>query len=143
MPDVDPTPESVDEAERERSRRRRDIWQLHVPLVFALILCTSLTIIEVRRAGEGVGRAWAYSFEWPLIGIVCIWIWMRYRKEGNLTRSIAARWRERVARIEDEFLAHEQAAKEAEAEPVDPQLQEWQEYLDQLHRTDPPGQPPN
>ena len=129
MPDVDPTPESVDEAERERSRRRRDIWQLHVPLVFALILCTSLTIIEVRRAGEGVGRAWAYSFEWPLIGIVCIWIWMRYRKEGNLTRSIAA--------------AHEQAAKEAEAEPVDPQLQEWQEYLDQLHRTDPPGQPPN
>ncbi len=144
MPEVDPAAQPVKQDERERARRRRDIWQLHLPLAFALILCTTLTIVEVRRAGEGVWRAWAYSFEWPMIGVVCIWIWFRYRKQGSITKSLATRWRARVARIEEEFNAAQDGAitEEPLAEPKDPQLQQWQDYLDELHRNDPPGRPP-
>jgi hypothetical protein len=80
----------------------RDFWQLHVPLVLVLTLCTVITIIEVRRASEGVWRAWAYMVEWPLIGLFTIWIWHRYRTEGSVTKGLAARWRDRVARLSAE-----------------------------------------
>ena len=132
--------------------RRRDFWQLHVPLVLVLTLCTVITVIEVRRATEGVWRAWAYMFEWPMIGLFAIWIWYRYRKEGSVTRGLADRWRERVAQLGAEADAAEAAGAEAEAateaatrapEPVDdPELRKWQEYVDDLHRREPPGQPP-
>ncbi|MDA3021327.1 MAG: hypothetical protein O2943_01425 [Actinomycetota bacterium] len=71
--------------------RRRNFWQLDIPMVLAVIMCSVFTVIEVRRAGEGVGRAWAYAVEWPMIGLFCVWIWYRYRKEGSITKGFAAR----------------------------------------------------
>ena len=119
------------------SSRRRDFWQLHVPLALVLALCTVVTIIEVRRATEGVWRAWAYMVEWPMIGLFCIWIWNRYRKQGSVTRGLADQWRSRVERISAE------AAADAPTPAVDDQgLEAWESYVDALHRRQPPGRPP-
>ena len=139
---ADPTPMS--EADRRR-QRRRDVWQLHVPLVLVLLLCTVLTIVEARRAGDGVWRAWAYMFEWPLIGLFALWIWNRYRTHGSVTRGLADRWRAHVAQygvnLDEEDPGTDPASPPALA-PLDPDLQAWQGYVEDLHRRDPPGQPP-
>jgi hypothetical protein len=137
----------MDRADAPRaSSRSRDFWQLHVPLVLVLILCTVITVIEVRRASEGVWRAWAYMFEWPMIGLFSIWIWNRYRTQGSVTRGLADRWRERVERITAESdAARADAASPAAAAPAppdDPGLEAWQAYVDDLQRRDPPGRPP-
>ena len=142
----------------------RDFWQLHVPLVLVLALCTVITIIEAKRASEGVWRAWAYMFEWPLIGLFTIWIWHRYRTEGSVTKGLVERWRERVSRIsaesESEAGAGEPMSKVAadaagsvaglpnragDAQPIeaDPQLEAWNEYVEDLRRREPPGAPPS
>ena len=130
-------------ADEDRRRRVRDFWQLHVPLVIGLIICTVATVIEIRRAGEGVGRAWGYSFQWPLIGIIIVLIWNRYRKHGNLTSWFTNRYRERIAR----FQAEDEAAKVQSApndvvaveSHVDSDEQAWKDYLTDLRRRDPPG----
>lgn len=111
-------------------------------MVLAVIMCSVFTVIEVRRAGEGVGRAWAYAVEWPMIGLFCVWIWYRYRKEGSVTKGFAARWQARVARLSaasDEItgaLAHK-------PEPVDPDLDSWEAYVADLQRREPPGRSPD
>ena len=107
--------ESTEPADTRRARGGwRDFWQLHVPLVLVLSLCTFITIIEVRRASEGVWRAWAYMFEWPLIGLFTIWIWHRYRTEGSVTKGLVARWRDRVSRMSAEYEAGPGAHDEAD-----------------------------
>ncbi|MDO8731888.1 MAG: hypothetical protein Q7L55_04855 [Actinomycetota bacterium] len=142
----DPRDANIQEPEvpEQRGRNRRDIWQLHIPLAFGLLLCSVLTVVEVRRATDGVWRAWVYSFQWPLIGAVCIWIWYRYWKEGSLTESFAAKWRRRIAGLEAESIAadHETGTTMSTPAQLDPQLEQWQEYLRALHRSDPPGQAP-
>jgi hypothetical protein len=104
----------------------RDLWQLDIPLVFGLALCTFLTIVEARRAGEGFWRAWVYTFEWPLIAAFIIWIWWRYKHEGNLTKGMVRRWRQRVDRYERE-------AREADAAD-DPGLTAWRHHVTELER---------
>jgi hypothetical protein len=126
-----------DESER-RSRRWRDFWQLHVPLVLVLTLCTVITVIEVRRAGDGVWRAWIYMFEWPLIALFAVWIWHRYRTKGSIFRSLQARWNERVERLNAEADAQAEAPAIAED---DPELRAWREYTETLERTDPKDTP--
>lgn len=111
--------------QRPRSRSR-DLWQLHIPLVVALAICTAATIIEISRAADGVWRAWAYSFEWPLIGAFCIWMWIRFRREGNPVTSSIRRWQDRVAAMEAE-------ADAAEAE-ADPELAAWRDYQRQVRQ---------
>lgn len=140
---------TADESKPQDSRRARggwrDFWQLHVPLVLVLSLCTFITIIEVRRASEGVWRAWAYMFEWPLIGLFTIWIWHRYRTEGSVTKGLVAKWRERVGRVTAEADAAAASAAsrgEPDATPSDPQLEAWTSYVDDLRRREPPGPPP-
>ncbi len=118
--------------------RWRDVWTLHVPLALALTLCTVFTVIEVRRASEGVWRAWAYMFEWPMIAAFCVWIWYRYRTEGSVTRGLADRWRRRV----DRLTAEADAAVPADDRPDAGQV-EWETYLEDLHRRHPPGAPPD
>lgn len=105
---------------RPSRSRMRDFWQLDVPLVIVLILCTSITVIEAMRATEGVWRAWIYLFEWPMIGAFAVWIWYRFKHEegGGFVR----RWRERVARME----------AEAEQEAQDPELAAWRTYQRRL-----------
>ena len=117
--------------------RRKDFWQLDVPLALVLIVCTILTVVELRRAGEGIWRAWVYTFEWPVIAGVCIWMWRRFRTEGTSTRSFTQRWRDRVAQYEAEAEAAERAqgsaAAAGEAEGLtDPDLVRWQEYQERL-----------
>ena len=127
---------------RSSDQRRRDFWQLHVPLVAVLTLCAVITVIEVRRATEGVWRAWFYMFEWPMIGLFAIWIWYRYRREGSLTRGLTDRWRDRVRQYEAEADAADAAAPHTARVPDDPELSAWQDYVDDLQRRQPPGEPP-
>ncbi len=122
--------------------RRRNFWQLDIPMVIAVILCSVFTIIEVRRVGEGVWRAWAYAFEWPMIGLFCIWIWYRYRKEGSVTKGFAARWQARVARI-SAAADEESSAPDTAPRLADPGLDSWRSYVADLQRRDPPGRSPD
>jgi hypothetical protein len=133
--------EPGDEMPRAR-KRMRDFWQLDVPLVVVLVLCTVITIVEVRRAGDGVWRAWFYMFEWPLIAAFTIWIWHRFRTEGNPVQGTAQRWRDRVAAYEAEAAAQDEPSHTAATESeVDPGTAAWQEYQRDLHRREPPGGP--
>jgi hypothetical protein len=129
----------------ERKRKVRDLWQLHLPFAVGLTICVIATVIEIRRAGEGVERAWGYSFQWPLIAVLITLIWNRYRKHGNLTSWITTRYRDRIARFQAEDDAAEKDRTEKAAEPVsapaDPEAAAWQDYLEDLRRRDPPGTP--
>ena len=121
--------------------RRRNFWQLDIPMVLAVIMCSVFTVIEVRRAGEGVGRAWAYAVEWPMIGLFCVWIWYRYRKEGSITKGFSDRWKNRVAQLNTPAAAS--VPTSVEVWPPDPDLAAWQSYVDELQLREPPGRPPD
>ncbi len=122
----------------DTKQRRKDFWQLHVPLVIVLAFCSYATMIEFGRAQEGIDRAWVYTFQWPIIGIFAIVVWNRYRKHGSLTKSISKYFRERAKRFES-----------MEAEPVttksvvvDPDELLWKEYVAKMQQENPPGGPP-
>ena len=117
--------------EKPARDRKRDFWQLDLPLVLVLILCTVLTIVEIRRAGDGNWRAWVYSFEWPLIAAFAIWIWARFRAEGNPAKAAARRWRANIERFEREAAVEEQAQH-------DPELRAWRDYVRDLEDEEPP-----
>jgi len=142
MSDPTPTPELT--PEQKKSKRRKDLWQLDIPLVLGLLLCSSLSVIEFQRAFDGVGRAWVYAFQWPLIGAVCCWIWYRYRTEGNITKGFTKKWKQRIELLEAETKAAElhNEAVNAAVNPSDPELLEWKHYVDDLQRREPPGHPP-
>ena len=80
MPEGRPQRELSDQ--ERKAKRRRDLWTLDLPLVFGLALCSTLTVVEGSRALDGNGRALAYTFEWPIIGAIIVWIWFRYKREG-------------------------------------------------------------
>jgi hypothetical protein len=116
------------------SQRWKDILTLHLPLVIVLALCTYATINQYGRAQEGVERSWAYTFQWPIIGLFAIVVWNRYRKHGNLTRWFTDRYRSRVAAYRAEAEAAEVAAGlAAEVEP-DPDAEAWMAYQEDLRR---------
>lgn len=116
------------------SRRWKDILTLHLPLVLVLALCIYATINQYGRAQEGVQRSWAYTFQWPIIGLFAIVIWNRYRKHGNLTRWFTDRYRSRV----EAFRAEAEAAETAEAVP-DPDAEAWEAYVAELRRREGSG----
>ena len=120
----------------EKRSKVKDFWQLHVPLVLVLALCTFATIIEARRASEGVDRALVYTFQWPLIGVFAIVVWNRYRKHGNLTKWFTDRYRDRIRQFQREDA-------EIRTEVTDPDEIAWREHLQELRRSDPPGGPQN
>lgn len=119
-------------------KRRRDLWQLHLPLALALVVCSTATVIEFTRATDGVGRAWAYTFQWPLFGIFAIWMWVRYRREGragegdrtgarrNPFAGIVEQWKDRVA----------DAERAADAQDDDPDLIAWRRHVADLRDVD-------
>jgi hypothetical protein len=125
----------------ERSRRLKDIWQLHIPLIVVVGFCIVATVIEFRRAQEGVDRAWVYTFQWPIIGAFAFIVWNRYRKHGSITKSISRYFRERAARFEAEADAAEEA--QTAAAPVDPDEIAWRDHVRELRRNDPAGGPPD
>lgn len=128
----------------ERSRRIKDFWQLHIPLIVVVGFCAFATIVEYRRAQEGVDRAWVYTFQWPIIGAFAFIVWNRYRKHGSITKSISRYFRDRAARFEAEASAAEASGSEADspAEPIDPDELAWREHVRELRRNDPAGGPP-
>ena len=117
--------------------RAKDFWQLDLPLVLVLILCTVITIIEYRRANEGVWRAWIYLFEWPMIAAFAVWMWYRFKHDDG-RRGFVQRWKDRVAQYEAEdddarrvrAEGAQQAAREEAARRIeeDPELRRWREY---------------
>lgn len=113
----------------------KDFWTLHVPLVLVLTLSISATLIEYRRAGEGVARAWAYTFQWPIIGIFGVIVWNRYRRHGNLSQWFTNRYRQRIAAFQDEDRqreAREAAAERRHREESDPDAIAWREHVARL-----------
>ena len=123
---------------QEGKRRMKDFWTLHVPLVLVLALCTVATVIEYQRAQEGVGRAWVYTFQWPIIGLFAIVIWNRYRKHGNLTKWFTDRYRKRI----EAYRAEAETAEAVEPARVDPDEVAWREYVEDLQRQDRTQDPP-
>ena len=113
----------------------KDFWQLHVPLVVVLAIVAYATYVEVGRAMEGVTRAIVYSIQWPIIGVFAVIVWNRYRKHGNLTKSIANRWRQRIERLNRE-------AEQREQVTLDDDRLAWEAHVAELQRLDPPGRPP-
>lgn len=133
----------------EKRSRIKDLWQLHLPLVVVLALCTFATVVEFGRAQQGVDRAWVYTIQWPIIGLFAVVVWNRYRKHGSITRSISNYFRSRAARFEAEAIAEEERARAeaagetVEVEEVDPDEVAWREHVRRLHELDPPGGPPS
>ena len=126
---------STEGPQRPVRSRWRDVWTLHIPLILVLALCVSATVIEFRRATDGVWRAWIYLFEWPLIAAFAIWMWVRFRREAG--GGFARRWRERVERAA-QAEADEVEPPPAPPAPADPELQAWRDYQRGLGR---PGAP--
>ncbi len=122
----------------DTKQRRKDFWQLHVPLVIVLAFCSYATMIEFGRAQEGIDRAWVYTFQWPIIGIFAIVVWNRYRKHGSLTKSISKYFRERAKRFE----SLKELPELAQPVVVDPDELAWKEYVAKMQQENPPGGPP-
>jgi hypothetical protein len=120
-------------------QKRKDFWQLHVPLAIVLAFCAYATVIEFSRAQEGVTRAWVYTFQWPIIGIFAVVIWNRYRKHGSLTKSISKYFRDRAKRFE----TMEEAPSQSEVVPSDPDEVAWKQYVTKMQQENPPGGPPD
>ena len=119
-------------------QKRKDFWQLHVPLAIVLAFCAYATVIEFSRAQEGVTRAWVYTFQWPIIGIFAVVVWNRYRKHGSLTKSISKYFRDRAKRFE----TMEEAPSQSEVVPSDPDEVAWKQYVTKMQQENPPGGPP-
>jgi hypothetical protein len=124
---------------RDSQQKRKDFWQLHVPLAIVLAFCAYATVIEFGRAQEGVTRAWVYTFQWPIIGIFAVVVWNRYRKHGSLTKSISKYFRDRAKRFE----AMEEDAVAPEHTPSDPDEVAWKDYVRKMQQENPPGGPPD
>jgi hypothetical protein len=133
---------------RDNHRFWKDFYQLHIPLVVVLALCTYATYNQIGRAAEGVDRSIVYAIQWPIIGIFAVVVWNRYRKHGSLTKSFTKYWRERAERftLEAEKQEAEQRSSAVLREVPNPetaaQKKAWDEYLADLQRADPPGGPP-
>ncbi len=179
MPESTPQRELTEE--ERRAKRRRDLWTLDLPLVFGVALCATLTFVEGSRALDGNGRALAYTFEWPIIGAIIVWIWWRYKHEGltvddedapapdssarpddveddsngapasprRRRRSLGFtdHYKARIEEAAEEYAAALHAADEVDHAPVIPDsdegLREWNAYVADLHRREPPGRPPS
>ena len=122
----------------DAKRRLKDLLTLHVPLVVVTAFCAFATMIELQRALEGVGRAWVYTFQWPIIGLFAVVVWNRYRKHGNVTRWFTDRYRRRI-----EAYGIEADATGESVRPIEADEQAWLDYVDDLRRRDPPGGPPS
>lgn len=117
------------------NRKVKDALTLHLPLVLVLALCIFATINQYHRAQEGVQRSWAYTFQWPIIGLFAIVVWNRYRTHGNLTRWFTDRYRARVEALRAEAEDQEKSDT-AHEEVADPDEVAWREYVERLRRGD-------
>ncbi|MGH3733253.1 MAG: hypothetical protein ACRDVC_07765 [Acidimicrobiales bacterium] len=55
----------------------REEWRTHLALFASLVICSAGFWFELGRAERGDHLSWAYVFEWPLLGIVAVYMWWR------------------------------------------------------------------
>lgn len=89
--------------------------RLHLALALAEALCASAFAVELARALSGNTLSWAYVFEWPVLGAYAVYVWRRLGREEP----------------------HEPPAPSTDAESA--ALEEYNRYLDEVHRGDDPG----
>lgn len=94
-----------------------------VLLVLGVAMCLAFTVIEFNRAMDGHGRAWIYTFQWPLIGAFLVWMWYRYRNEGNVVQGFTEHYRKKI--------------EEVQQEAEDPDLRAWQDYVAKVNGKQP------
>ena len=97
--------------------RRDGVMTIHVGLVLAEVICVSAFAFELSRALSGNTLSWAYVFEWPILGAYAVYMWHKLLRD-----------------------ARGESKPVASVEHDDPQLDEWNHYLEEVHRNDPhPG----
>jgi hypothetical protein len=105
--------------------------KLHATLLVGVTLSATAGWFEWTRALSGHALAWAYSFEWPIFGLMGIYLWWRLLQQNANGVGAGARSRQR------------HRAQTASHVPIDdPELAAWEAYVARLHATDPPGGPP-
>ena len=97
--------------------KSRHVWRTNVGLLVAESICVSAFVIEVSRALSGNWLSWAYVVEWPVLGAYAIYMWRKLLKDDD----------------------HRDRAPAPDAEPDDPRLTAWNEYLAEVHRHDQSG----
>ncbi len=103
--------------------------RLHATMLLGVAGCVAAGAFEYTRARAGHPVAWLYTVEWPMFAVFGIYVWWRL-----LHGEPADRRRRSLAT----------AATDAPTDDVpDEQLIAWQQYLQRLHATDPPGGPPD
>ena len=105
--------------------KKKEFFRINVGLVLAELICIPAFLFEVKRALGGNTLSWAYVFEWPLLALYAVYMWRKLRRDV-VAESAAA---------EAEASGAAPAAPTV-AEPIDPDLVAWNEYLARLHQGD-------
>ncbi len=106
--------------------------KLHAVMLLGVALSAGAAWFEWTRALAGHTLAWAYSFEWPIFGLMGIYLWWRLLHQ---TADAAGAMRGARRRRRPHTAASQTPAD-------DPELVAWEAYLARLHAADPPGGPP-
>jgi hypothetical protein len=132
-----------------RARRRgtppggwwsRTARKLHLTLAIALPGCLAAGWFELTRALNGREIAWVYAFEWPLYGLLGIYMWWRLlHAEPEGEPSVGDGLAHTVV---DHVVEEDATSLDDLVLAVDPELAAWQAYVRKLQKADPPGAPP-
>ena len=79
MKNSDHPPEWIDD-ETPRPLSRGQKIAADLTAIVMVPFCFWAGWLEFTRASDGHLIAWVYTFEWPLFGIMGIWLWRRIRK---------------------------------------------------------------
>jgi hypothetical protein len=118
----------------------RTARKLHLTLAIALPGCLAAGWFELTRALNGREIAWVYAFEWPLYGVLGIYMWWRLLHTEPGRESFVD---EDLTPTAAEHVVEEDATSLNDLVlAVDPELAAWQAYVRKLQKVDPPGAPP-
>ena len=56
----------------------RQEWKTHLGLFATLVCCAAGFLFELMRAEHGDHLSWAYVFEWPLLGVMAVYMWWKF-----------------------------------------------------------------
>ena len=87
----------------------------HAAFLPAVCFCLAAGWFELTRAREGHTIAWVYVFEWPLFGVLFVWMWWRLVTERDVRRPSPPR-----------------TPGDRDIPEDDPGLRAWQAYLEGL-----------
>ena len=106
------------------SRKTRGVLTTHSGFLLLELFCASAFLLELKRAQSGNTLSWAYVVEWPILGMYGIYMWQKLLKEETHPAP-----KIRASRTADQ--RSEEAALEA-----------WNQYLAQVHASDPSDHEP-